>query len=289
MPRPRGLVKLRGSAVVKLAILFSGSQVDHCRGPDAMKVIKRVPLRGIADTTKRVSAPAPVVQITGQSVVWWFNGQNPSGYTTTVTLTALPSGGSSYSWQFTAGSSKASFSNQSGNTINVKGTALSTGLNDISVKVTVTTSAGTGPSGPFNMTVKGPYKLVPGSNFYSADPNYGYDTKLYYTIKDNLGANLPLDVGFAEQWTAPMDNSPYPSNNWGSPLAVGSTSSNSEFYDHFTGPGLANTPPAGADADGAWPDSEQCPCPTARSGVDRGQHDPRVRSSGADRHLAEVY
>jgi hypothetical protein len=40
-----------------------------------------------------------------------------------------------------------------------------------------------------------------------------------------------------------MDNSPYPSNNWGSPLAVGSTSSGSEFYYHFTGPGLANNPP----------------------------------------------
>jgi hypothetical protein len=43
-------------AVVKLAVLFSGGHLDHSDGSDAM-TNRNVPLRGIADSTKRESAP----------------------------------------------------------------------------------------------------------------------------------------------------------------------------------------------------------------------------------------
>jgi hypothetical protein len=44
-------------AVVKLAVLFFGGQINHRNGPDAMMTSRNVPLRGIADSTMRESAP----------------------------------------------------------------------------------------------------------------------------------------------------------------------------------------------------------------------------------------
>jgi hypothetical protein len=44
--------------VVKLEVLFSGGQIDHHHGSAAMSTNTNVPLRGIADSTKRESAPA---------------------------------------------------------------------------------------------------------------------------------------------------------------------------------------------------------------------------------------
>jgi hypothetical protein len=41
--------------------------------------------------TYTASGGGVVVQITGPNTVWWFNGQTPSGYATTITLTALVS------------------------------------------------------------------------------------------------------------------------------------------------------------------------------------------------------
>jgi hypothetical protein len=49
-------------AVIKLEILFSGGEIDHCDGPVAMMTGRNVPLRGIADSTKRESAP-PVLDL----------------------------------------------------------------------------------------------------------------------------------------------------------------------------------------------------------------------------------
>ena len=189
------------------------------------------------------SAACIVVQITGSSVVWWFNGQAPSGYTTRLTLTAIPAGGTSYGWSIVAGTDKAVISGYpSANQAYVEGTDLSTSQGDVTVQCQVRASGLTGIAS-IDITVRGPYKLVPGSNFYSTDPNFGYDTKLYYTIQDNMNADMPSAVGFVEQWTTSMDNSPYPSNNWAGPPATGDTTSNSEFYDHITGPGLGNNPP----------------------------------------------
>lgn len=176
-----------------------------------------------------------MVQITGQSAVWWFNGQTPSGYTTTVTLTALPSGGSSYTWQFTAGANKASFSNQSGNTVNVKGAALSTNINDVSVEVTVTTATGTRTSGPFNMTVEGPYRLTAVGSPNNSCVGGGFQSALTYSLIDNLGNAMLAATPMNENWTSGYAcDAPYNTQsnmcNW----AVPSTSNGSTTNGHFT-------------------------------------------------------
>jgi hypothetical protein len=44
-------------AVVRLAVLFSAERIDHRNGPDAVMTGTNVPLRGVADSTRRESAP----------------------------------------------------------------------------------------------------------------------------------------------------------------------------------------------------------------------------------------
>jgi hypothetical protein len=131
-----------------------------------------------------------VAEITGGSAVWWFNGQTPSGYTTTITLTALPSGASYYGWSIVAGTDKATLSGQSGNTIHLTGNDLSTTLNDVTVRCEIQTSGGNGVAGK-NITVRGPYKLVPTGFVDESDPTWGYQSFLNYDVQDNWGSLLP--------------------------------------------------------------------------------------------------
>jgi hypothetical protein len=44
-------------ALVKLAVMLLAESHNNCRGRDAMKLSRNVPLRGTADTKRRVSAP----------------------------------------------------------------------------------------------------------------------------------------------------------------------------------------------------------------------------------------
>jgi RHS repeat-associated protein len=50
---------LRLVAVLKLEVLFSGGQIDHCNGSVAMNTNKSLSLRATADATRQASAPAP--------------------------------------------------------------------------------------------------------------------------------------------------------------------------------------------------------------------------------------
>ena len=178
--------------------------------------------------------------ISGPQTVWWFNGLLPSGYATIITLTAWPPGAGSYSWAITAGSDKAQFSLFTANTAKLVGRALSSPPGgDVKVKVTV----GGATSSEYPVTVRGPYKLVAGSKLHSALPGFGYASQIWYTIRDNLNANMPSMVAFGEQWTTPVDNRYPGGTNWERPSAHGDTTSNSTFYDYITGPGLNNQPP----------------------------------------------
>ena len=57
MPGDSAAEFLRQPAVVKLAILLSRGHFSDRNEPDAMSTNRNVPLRGIADSTKRESAP----------------------------------------------------------------------------------------------------------------------------------------------------------------------------------------------------------------------------------------
>jgi hypothetical protein len=54
--------------VVKLEILFFEGHLDHCNGSAGMNTSGNVPLRGIADTTRRV--PAPPAKHVSHDLIW---------------------------------------------------------------------------------------------------------------------------------------------------------------------------------------------------------------------------
>lgn len=190
---------------------------------------------------------AKVVTITGPQTVWWFNGQNPSGYTTSIQLTANPAGQSQYTWAFSAGSDKATFSGQSGNTINLSGQKLSTSTGDVKVKVTVNGVT----SWDYAITVGGPYRLVPATPPFldTQDNDHGFLTYVSYTIQDNLSTALPSVVPLNENWTTGVTwNPPYSpqTSNWsrGNPGGFTTeTATPSGFADHIYGPLLGTNPP----------------------------------------------
>ena len=191
---------------------------------------------------------ALVVQITGPNTVWWFNGQSTSGYSTTITLTALPSDGTSYSWQVVAGTDKASISGYpSANEVDIVGNSWSTSQGDVTVQCQITASGVSGvPS--IDLTVRGPYQLKPPTETDEADPNYGYSSYIGYTIEDNFGAALPSPVPLNEYFTTGLNyNSPYNSTNcnWPQGTPQGTTTSTSAptyFADHISGYNLSDSP-----------------------------------------------
>jgi hypothetical protein len=202
-------------------------------------------------TTDRGSASVSVAAITApDDKVWWFNGQTPSGYATTITLTALPSGASYYGWYIVAGTDKAYLTGQSGNTIQLRGNDLSASLQDVTVNCEVQTSSGDVIVGK-SFTVRGPYKLAPGIVTTIEEPGYGYLSDVYYTIYDNLNSTMPSDVPYTEEWVSNPENEDNLEPNctggvanWTLfvPQPQGGERPNSQLVDEISGPGVNNNP-----------------------------------------------
>ena len=202
--------------------------------------------------------------ISGPQTVWWFNGATPSGYAVSITLSAWPTNCSSYSWTVSSGSDKANLSGQTANKTNVTGKALSTASGDVGVTVT----AGGATSNPYPITVRGPKTLVAGATTDQCNSDYGYDSFLNYTIKDNLSALLLSSIPLSEKWTSAVTND-YTNANWRRGDAAGYTSPDSTFADHIQGEALslpANPTPT-------------CPPPLGSTPVQHWGQEWRVGSS----------
>jgi hypothetical protein len=187
-------------------------------------------------------------QITSPNTVWWFNGQTPSGYSTSITLTA--SGGSAYSWSITSGSNMITLSGTTGSSVTASstGTAFSSTTTDIAVTVTDTPSGQS--SAPFYITSRRPYRLLLGAITYQCDSQYGYSDLFPYTIQDQMGALLPsITTPFNENWTTPVGNN-YPNNNWQRYNPQPGLTSDSEFTDQIQGAPSGSTPPTACPSAG---------------------------------------
>lgn len=187
------------------------------------------------------SAACIVVQITGSNVIWWFNGQAPSGYTTRLTLTAIPAGGTSYGWSIVAGTDKAVINGYpSTNQANIVGSDLSTSQGDVTVQCQVTANGLTG-IGSIDLTVHGPYRLVVGQVKDLTDPTYAYESVLNYTVEDNLGQLLPSAVYINEYWTTSVV-ADYGGTNWRRGNAGSYSMPSSTFADFIQGELSTMTP-----------------------------------------------
>jgi hypothetical protein len=153
--------------------------------------------------------------ISGPNTVWYFAGQNPSGYATSITLSS--SGGSGTTWTVTAGSNKVNLSTTTGSqtTVTSSGTNFSSSVGDIGIKAT----AGGVDSAVFSITSRKPYYMLPETSLYVAGcPNssQGYLSQVFYTIQDQLFDTLPgSSVPQNEYWTSNSEVVDYSGgSNW---------------------------------------------------------------------------
>lgn len=162
------------------------------------------------------SAPAQapvqtVPSISGQNTVWYFGGQNPSGYDTSITLTS--SAGGSTTWALVAGSDKVNLSSTNGQSIQVtsNGTTFSSAVGDI--KVAATANGQTSPQ--FAITSRKPYRLAVTSADSTTCPSspFGYETRIHYAVQDQLLVNLPSNVPLNEKWSTGIVDD-YSGTNW---------------------------------------------------------------------------
>ena len=194
---------------------------------------------------------APV--ISGPNTVWWFDGAKPSGFVTSITLTAEPTtcGTAScgpYHWKVVSGANqvKLSSATTSSNTVTLTGvrpSAPKTGMNKIQIEVTEKIG---GPSHPLKLTVLEPYKAVPktippddpngGSRTSKTDTHTWYISHLPYEIVDQFGKPLGKDLPLREHFTSGVTEQ-CANCNWLRPVETGSSGKGNEgvIVDTITG------------------------------------------------------
>lgn len=149
------------------------------------------PEYGYFSTTVQPAAPV----IDGGDTVWWFNGENPSGYPTSVTLTS--SGGGSTTWAIAGVPYGINLSETSGatTTVTANGYQFSTSSGDVRVIATVG-----GVSTSHYMTVRTPTYLDPdpadsSDNCPRPGPySWGWMSDIWYVVRDNLREAMPAVV-----------------------------------------------------------------------------------------------
>jgi hypothetical protein len=177
--------------------------------------------------------------ITGSNTVWWFNGQNPSGYSTSITLQS--SGGSSTTWSVSGNTAAVQLSTTSGSSTTI--TATSSAWSSTSGDVKITATANGLSSQPFAVTTRQPYKLVAGTIQHNCDSTYGYSDFLNYTIYDQLSAALPSGVPLNENWTTSVVDD-YSGANWRRQNPGNFTTSGAGFADNIQGEAAGFVPTA---------------------------------------------
>jgi hypothetical protein len=183
-------------------------------------------------------------KISGPTSLWFFQNQTPSGYATTITLTASPSAATSYMWTIPAGADKVNFvggtttETTTTNQIGVSSIFRSDTSNDITVQVQVNGVT----SVPFNLTSLAPYRLEFIQNVDSADGTTGFSTLIHYRIRDQIGNVLPSTVPVNEHFTT-ASTYDYSGSNWVRGPEVPGSINPSDWADHMAGPAALSAIP----------------------------------------------
>jgi hypothetical protein len=170
--------------------------------------------------------------------LWYFSGQNPSGFSTSITLSS--DGGSGTTWAVTSGSNQVTLSSTSGAQITVtsSGTNFSASSNDVSITATVNGVQ----SSPYVLTTHKPYRLVPVDIFNNCNSNYGYVTQITYVIQDQLPSPLGADVPVNEHFPAGGYTEDYPGTTWIVGDETPGTAYNGALVDQVSGMLLSHGP-----------------------------------------------
>jgi hypothetical protein len=147
--------------------------------------------------------------ISGPNTVWWFNGQNPSGYATSITLAAT--GGNGVTWSVIAGAAEVNIQ-PTGNTVAVtsSGSTFSSSVGDVQITAHVNSET----SAPFHITTRTPYRLANKQTNPSCNSGFGYEDAISYNIQDQLFTNVPSTLPWNEAWTTSLVDDDAPTDNW---------------------------------------------------------------------------
>ena len=139
----------------------------------------------------------------GDTNIWWFNGESPSGYTmqTTASVSGAP-GGATFAWSISGPAAIVGSSTNSSVTVTNTGPSVSPG--DVVVKVVVAGAA----ICQTNLTVLAPKSLNLLSN-YDQPFGDGYVSEIHYQILDQFNHVLPHTV----PWNEDIDANGVPSTS----------------------------------------------------------------------------
>lgn len=197
-------------------------------GKYVMTVVGTGPKCGSYGTDSLPLEVAP--KIKGNKVVWWFDGQDPTGYKTKITLEAFGPGAASYDWTIPTGGGKAKVASKVANTADIVGIKGSTAADDVIVRV----SAGGVLSNDFKLTVKAPRELDFLRNVHKPSATWGYETEVHYSIKDQFGRILPSSVPLNEHWTSAVTKD-VATTNWRRGANGGAVVNPADWLDQIQG------------------------------------------------------
>jgi hypothetical protein len=156
----------------------------------------------------------PVIAAT-DTTLWYFGGENPAGWKTSITLTS--SAGAATTWSITQTDDKVDLFTPGGNPTNAgenvvawsSGTHFSTSVGDIKV---VATSNGAS-SLPYSITSRTPTSTTRLADQLMCGGDYRYTSLVLYRLRDNLNDVIIPIVAVNEEFGAP-NNDYSPPTNW---------------------------------------------------------------------------
>jgi hypothetical protein len=184
--------------------------------------------------------------ISGIQDLWWFGGENPSGWNTSLTLTASPTNAGSYTWTISSGGNDVVFSannattiTTSTNTVTVKSIGASPGIDQghalpDNVVISVKANGVTSPN--YGFGVRRPYEDDQ-NKFTMVNVKYPkgeiWESDMFMYPMDQFLQPMPHQlVPSTEHWTSgDIPSSRYPNETWLQPLANGGQPGISDYAD----------------------------------------------------------
>ena len=246
-------------------------------GPQGEPFARAEPTGATAAATSaspKVAASGTNTVIRGPREMWFFDGETPAGYRVATAVSTNRSGGA-FQWSV---SPQLSLSSPTAAQPLITTTGPSAAARDAWIRIRHTDAGGASTAASYRLTVRAPTSLHHLRNIDVADPTWGYDTQIHYSIRDQFGTQLPRNVPINEDFTSGI-TADTAGMDWRRGAEGSATVSPADWFDHIQGETAGHTPtpvgPAHADAGTAvyhW----------------RGEWNVGSLTIGSGRHVATV-
>ena len=177
-----------------------------------------------------------VFNITQSGDLWFFNGESPTNYNTSIIINAGGPTQGTFTWSIVSNSAAIHLNNASNTALtsvqqnNPNLLALSAGGSVGPLDVGVNLNYNGSDVGIYNFSVFVPHSVqllllqnLANGNFFN--PDAGFQTVANYQILDQFGTPIPSALAANEAFGQRTNSPVYPDNNWPSPAPTGFTTS----------------------------------------------------------------